>query len=106
MRAAWNYRSVVMACKDCDGTGEVHSNRIATINDPYPTNPCDCGLGQHEPECEVCGFNQVVGGYDCLVCNTIADLTDRELAQFDPEAFAAAVKVAHAKALADVRKAA
>jgi DnaJ-class molecular chaperone len=91
---AWNYHSNVTACPDCEGSGYVHSHRRATIDDPYPENRCECGLGEHNPECAVCGFNQVVAGYDCLACDTVAALTDSDFADFAPGAFAEAVKVA------------
>ena len=90
----WNYQSGVYVCDLCEGQGVVHSFRQATINDPYPETPCDCGLGEHEPECPVCGFGQQISGYDCVACDTIDSLTDADFANLDADAFAAAVKVA------------
>ena len=101
-RKPWNYHSAVTCCPTCDGAGEVASMRLASVNDPYPTDRCDhCDGVAQDPECSVCGFDQVVSGYDCFVCDTIATLFEADLKAFDPDKFAAAIKVAHAAALAD-----
>ena len=81
----WNWNSHVKVCPDCEGTGAIHSHRRATINDPFPETECECGLGEHEPECEVCGFNTLVEGYDCFVCATIGELTTKALPKVSPE---------------------
>ena len=91
---AWNYTSGVYVCDACEGTGVVHAFRRATIDDPYPERPCECGQGEHEPECPVCGFDQVVQGYDCLACDTVASMHPGELARFDADAFATAIRIA------------
>lgn len=96
---AWNHRSGVYACSECGGAGAVHAHRRPTINDPYPEKPCDCGLGEHLPECEVCGFTQEMDGYDCFVCDTVGSLTDADLRKLDVDEFTAAVRVAVEKAL-------
>lgn len=101
MARPWNKYSEVVVCPDCEGTGFVPAYRQSTVNDPYPERPCDCGMGEHEPECSVCGFNQVVRGYDCYACQTIDGLCRDELAAFDADAFARAVKVAMEAARAD-----
>lgn len=100
---AWNYRSAVHVCPDCSGTGKVRAFRRATVNDPYPETDCDCGLGEHEPECPVCGFDQVVPGIDCLACETIALLHDKDFARFDPAKFAESI--GHAVAARSVEEA-
>lgn len=94
----WNRFSHVTTCPDCLGAGVVHAYRRPTVNDPYPETPCECGLGEHLPECEVCGYNLEVAGYDCLACDTVASLDASALKHFDADAFAAAIKVALAKA--------
>lgn len=101
MAYPWNYTSQVAVCGACEGTGKVASHRRPTIDDPYPETDCDCGLGEHEPECQVCGYNMPVQGYDCLACDTVAGLYESELKAFDAAAFAAAVAVAVEKAKAD-----
>lgn len=96
----WNYASHVTACSSCEGTGTVHAHRRPTVNDPYPESPCECGLGEHTPECEVCGFTQVIEGYDCFVCETVDSLFGGDLRKLDVDEFAAAFRVAVEKALA------
>lgn len=100
----WNWASQVTVCEACEGTGKLAAYRQPTINDPYPERPCDCGLGEHEPACEVCGYNLPVAGYDCLACDTVASLYATDLAKFDAERFTAAIKVAMAAAMADAQQ--
>ena len=95
----WNYNSHVKVCAECNGAGTVRAERRATVNDPYPETACDCGLGEHEPCCEVCGYNLPIAGYDCLACETANSLYASDLAKFDADTFAAALKVAVSKAL-------
>lgn len=100
MQKPWNYHSHVKACPTCEGEGTVAAYRRPTTWDPYPENPCpDCD-GPNEPECEVCGYNLPVAGYDCLACDTVAALHPHELKAFDADAFVTAFKVASGKALA------
>jgi len=87
----WNDTSHVATCPECEGTGKVAAHRRPTINDPYPENPCACGLGEHEPECLVCGYTLPVAGFDCLACDTVASLPQSALARFDVATFAAAL---------------
>lgn len=87
----WNYRSVVTTCPTCEGTGTVASHRRPTVDDPYPETPCDNCDGEHEPECEVCGFGLEVSGYDCLACDTIASLTDKDFAKLNDSELAGAI---------------
>ena len=91
---AWNHNSQVVCCEFCDGLGVIHSQRKATTEDPYPEQPCENCDGPHEPECEVCGYDLVVSGYDCLVCDTVSGLITDEFAAFDVGKFAAALTVA------------
>ena len=107
MRLAWNYSSGVASCPECDGQGVVPAHRPRTVNDPYPEDRCEaCDGEERAPECPVCGFDQVVIGYDCLACDTAASMYASDLAAFDADKFAAALKVAVGLALADERKAA
>lgn len=87
----WNDHSAVTVCTECNGHGTVRAFRQPTINDPYPETRCDCGLGEHEPCCAVCGYNLPVTGMDCLACETVALLSDSELGRFEPVAFAEAI---------------
>lgn len=97
----WNRHSGVLACATCGGHGTFHSMRRATVNDPYPESPCpDCDGQEHYPECEVCGFDQEVAGFDCLACDTVEQLLPSALAGIDAEAFTAAFKRALAAARA------
>jgi len=101
MQSPWNYHSHVKCCPTCEGDGRVHSQRRPSTWDPYPETDCpDCD-GEHEPECAVCGYNLPVAGYDCLACDTAASLFPAALKAFDADVFAAALKVAVGKALAD-----
>lgn len=99
--AKWNNKSWVRSCPECNGAGVVASRRIPTINDPYPERTCDCGLGEHIAECEVCGFTQDIPGYDCLACETIAALHRADLERLDVAEFAKALTVARQLALAE-----
>ena len=95
----WNSKSWVRpVCDTCEGQGMVHSYRRATVDDPYPESPCpDCD-GPSEPECEVCGYDLEVDGFDCLACETAASLGPKALTAFDADAFVAALRVAIGKA--------
>lgn len=99
----WNKRSGVTACDTCDGAGRIASFRRPSVNDPYPEQPCPDCVGEHAAECPVCGFGQVVKGYDCLACDTVAAMFPSEMAAFDADKFAAALNVAIAAALREAR---
>ena len=76
----WNKNSGVMpACQECEGAGYVPAARRPSIHDPYPENPCDCGLGPHDPMCEVCGCTIEVAGFDCIACDTVANLANGQV---------------------------
>ena len=100
----WNYYSAVPHCETCDGTGEVHSHRRPTIDDPYPVNRCEDCDRPNAHCCPVCGFDQHISGTDCLACETVALIFPADLQAFDPDAFAAAIKVAVSKAQADAMR--
>ena len=101
-KPVWNYRSGVASCHICDGAGVVHAARRATIDDPYPETDCECGIGEHLPECEVCGFTIEVPGYDCLACQTVADIPAKLLNADTATKLAAAIMRAVAMARRDV----
>jgi len=102
--APWNAFGVVKCCSMCDGEGVIASHRRPTIDDPFPQDDCECGLGKHEAECEVCGFNQVTAGADCLVCDMVANLHDHEVRALNVDAFTKALTVAVAAARAQIAK--
>lgn len=102
----WNWHSAVTVCTECNGHGTVRSHRQPTVSDPYPETACDCGLGEHEPECAVCGYNLPITGFDCLACETVALLSDSELGRFNPDAFAEAIVQAVEVRRASMRRAA
>lgn len=64
------------------------------------TAHCDGRRCNHITECAVCGFDQVLPGFDCLACETVGALFPADLARFDAAKFAAAVAVARDAALA------
>ena len=87
----WNHYSVVTCCDTCEGAGVIAHYRQPTTNDPYPERPChDCD-GEHVAECPVCGFGLEVSGYDCLACETIASLTDKDFAKLNDSELAGAI---------------
>lgn len=75
----WNHESGVHTCETCEGTGKVHAARRATVDDPYPEADCRDCAGEADPECPVCGSSVIVTGYDCIVCQMVADLPDAYL---------------------------
>lgn len=98
----WHHASGVTACPDCGGFGVVAAPRRPTTDDPYPEEPCDCGRGEHLPECPVCGFAQEVAGYDCLACDTVASLADADIIACDGMALLEAIGHALLAAQADL----
>ena len=95
----WNDNSGVTACEICEGSGVIASHRQATINDPYPEEPCPNGCAEHSAECAVCGFDVEIAGFDCLACETVAILHDP--AGFNSCKFFEALKRAFDAAVAD-----
>jgi hypothetical protein len=58
----------------------------------------DCeGIGVHA--CEVCGFDEVVKGYDCIVCQMVHDLSPANMKRINPADLADAFAQAFAAAL-------
>lgn len=99
----WNYYSEVRTCATCDGLGVIHDSRIRpSVWNPYPEMACPDCEGEHGPTCDVCGFTVPVAGYDCLVCETVASLTDKDCSALDSAALAAAIM----RAVAQRRRAA
>lgn len=93
MTRKWNHDSHAhYPCGGCEGHGEVWNGRGRGGNDPDSWNaPCpDCRGAGHFP-CHVCGFDQVIPGFDCMACETIGHLYPGDLQRFDPAAFAKAV---------------
>ena len=90
----WNDGSRVTVCPDCQGAGVVWSPRPATIDDPYPEMACDNCDGPNGPECEVCGYTTEVQGYDCFACDTVNNIPEAQLASFDIDELAAAMREA------------
>lgn len=83
-KQSWNYHSGIHSCATCDGLGTVASMRRPTVDDPYPESPCpDCDGEYHEAECKVCGSTLEVAGYDCIVCQSVAELPKDALLAVD-----------------------
>lgn len=76
----WNYHSAVSDCQACEGHGGVWNGRGLGGNDPDSWSvPCeDCEETGIEP-CSVCGFNVHVAGTDCLACQTVFEIADKDL---------------------------
>lgn len=98
-RNAWHGKSGVSHCSTCDGIGKVASQRISTINDPYPEADCPDCSGEHGP-CAVCGFEIPIPGYDCLVCDMVLEIPAHMLRDETAEAIGQSVKQAIAYAAA------
>jgi len=71
----WNHESGVFTCGTCDGLQVVASQRRGTVDDPCPEVRCPDCIGV-PVECQVCGNDLDVTGYDCLVCDTVNELPD------------------------------
>ncbi len=96
----WDYRSGVSECETCAGSGSVckpprGTYRYNPLEWEVPCEDCE-GLGVHA--CPVCGFDEVVEGYDCIVCQTVHDLSPANMKRINPadlaEAFAQAFNAA------------
>ena len=96
----WDYHSGVSECETCGGTGEV----VKFPRGAYRLNPlewseiCEDCLGEGIHACKVCGFDDVVKGHDCIVCETVHDMTPAQMRSINPadlaEHFAQAFNVA------------
>lgn len=91
---AWDHDSHVTCCDTCDGTGLVHASRRATIDDPYPEQPCEDCAGPAPAECAVCGYDVVHAGYDCLACYVVGELSESDAEHFGVQTFALALQQA------------
>ena len=95
----WHDASGVVPCRECDGEGSRPNRPHLHPADP-DCWPVDCPVcdGQGHHPCAVCGFDHIVPGYDCLVCDFTRELTPAQLRAINPadiaDAFAAAVNVA------------
>ena len=95
----WHDASGVITCRECDGDGSRPNRPHLHPGDP-DCWPVDCevcdGKGHHP--CSVCGFDQIVDGYDCLVCSLVYELSPAQIKAINPadiaDAFAAAAAVA------------
>lgn len=70
----WNFHSVVAECSECEGKGDYWQTQGR--NDPDACTECPhCeGVGHHA--CGVCGFDTIIPGYDCLICQMVGDIPD------------------------------
>lgn len=104
MTKPWYHESGVVACPTCDGRGEVASHKRPSTGDPYPTKRCEDCHGPHSPECPVCGFDQVVSGWDCLACDIVRGMTAEELENFSVVSFSVSLRTALQEAQADAER--
>lgn len=82
----WDYHSGVSECETCDGSGQV----VKFPRGAYRLNPlewtegCEDCLGDGIHGCKVCGFDEVVQGYDCWVCQAVHDLSATNMKRINP----------------------
>ena len=87
----WDYASGVSECDTCDGHG--------TVNHFTWSEVCgDCG-GDPVIPCPVCGFDEHVTGYDCIVCQLVHDLSPANMRRINPADLADCFAQAFAAAL-------
>jgi hypothetical protein len=73
----WDHHSGVTECETCDGSGLIDKTPLNRVyRDPPGTwdEPCPDCEEQGVVCCPVCGWDQVVPGYDCWVCSSAYDL--------------------------------
>lgn len=102
----WNWRSGVLECRECEGAGAMwngHGTGHGNDPDSWDVECRDCEGHGHYP-CEVCGFDVRTKGYDCLVCDTVDELTADEVAAVDAAALADAMAKAVDARQATVRR--
>lgn len=109
-RPEWYRRSGVTECQECDGHGMIARRPYLHPNDPDNWNEdCDDCDGEGNSACETCGFDQLIVGYDCVVCETVYALTEAERAALDvgklAEAFTRCLNAAQAEHRVEVEKA-
>lgn len=96
----WDYKSGVSECETCEGSGSVvRFPRGAYMLNPLEwTEGCEDCLGDGIHACKVCGFDEVVKGFDCIVCTTVAELSPANMKRINPadlaDSFAMAVNAA------------
>lgn len=92
----WNWASAVTCCSTCNGQGVIaDEGRRRTTWDPYPEIKCpDCDGEEHLPECEVCGCEIIVPGYDCIACYIAGELPVAHLDAESIDVLAKAIKSA------------
>lgn len=92
----WNYHSAVTPCPPCEGKGAAPNRPWLSNGDPdcwdVECEACE-GVGHHA--CAVCGFDHSIPGYDCLICEAVADIPASVLEDHDT----ALIIAAFAKAL-------
>lgn len=100
---SWNYKSGVTECTDCDGRGSVWDGKgTGHAFDPDSSDiDCDVCDGQGVHSCDVCGFDQIIDGVDCIVCDTVALMSPAQLKAFNLDSFIEAFKTALEAARAD-----
>lgn len=104
----WDYHSGISECDTCEGSGAI----VKFPRGAYMLNPLeyqiDCpeceGQGVHP--CKVCGFDEVVRGYDCIVCAMVHDMSPANMKRINPSDIADAFAQAFAAAMASERNAA
>lgn len=101
--APWNVKSGICPCWQCDGVGREMACPNLRVGDPSNHEiDCDVCEGAGHTHCEVCGFDVVIPGYDCLACQMVYDIPDNLLTDKVADALAEAVRNAIGKARAAV----
>lgn len=95
LRANWYSNSGITKCEHCDGHGSYWNGRGLGGNDPESwAIPCEhCEETGHR-DCEVCGFDIVVPGADCLACDMVRELSSDQLTDEVADKLAASIKAA------------
>ena len=69
-------------CNECDGHGRVWDGKGKGGNDPDSGDvECPDCEGEGTWPCDICGCEVAVAGYDCVVCDTLYNLTDLDAKQ-------------------------
>ena len=64
-------------CSECEGDGYVWDGKGKGGNDPDSGYPeCEECEGEGSFPCDICGCEVEVTGFDCVVCDTLYNLTD------------------------------
>lgn len=104
-RTAWYRQSGVIQCERCEGQGSFWNGRGLGGNDPdsWDIDCEDCDAHGHHA-CGVCGFDIPVTGVDCLACDLVRELDEKQLTDEVADKLAAAVKASIAFARAHVER--